>query len=153
MLTANELRTRQNSYIRHEDEQCIAEHLDRAKKDAINFANTVINKELSEKTSNYGNNITWLFSTDHFGDGYYMSKIPLVKRAKPVKEIVVATKAHRLEGISGYFWGIDLDALKEYLEEHGYRVTLKACKLEEESWSRKTTYVHQGFKMVISWEE
>ena len=153
MLTAKELRTRQNSYINNEDEQRIAEHLDRAKTNAINFANTIIDKELNVKASNYGNNITWIFSTDKFDNDYYMSKIPLIKRARPVKETIVATKAHRLEGIFGYFWGIDLDALKEYLEQHGYHITIKACKLEEESWSRKTTYVYQGFKMVISWEE
>ena len=156
MLTANEMRTRQNKNTM--DEQRTAELLETTKKRAIIFANTVLNEDLTNKSHEHGRSITWLFKTNDYQNGYYINNIPRNKRAEPVKETVVATKAHRFYPV--YFgdkgegrYGVDLNALKDYLEQHGYRVTIKEHLLEEDSWSRKSSYLYQGFKMVISWEE
>lgn len=150
MLTANELRTRQNNT---ELSQQITNFLNRTEQEAFSFANTVLSEELENKSHERGRSVSWLFITHDYCNGYYINDIPRVKRAVPVREKIVSTKAHRLETVGGTWPGVDLDVLKEYLEQHGYQVTIRANELEEESWSRKTTRKYQGFKMVISWEE
>ena len=150
MLTANELRTRQNDT---ELSQQITSFLSRTEQNAFSFANTVLNEELENKSHERGRSISWLFTTDDFREGYYINDIPRIKRATPVREKIVPTKAHRLESVGGLWPGINLNVLKEYLEQHGYQVTIHANKLEEESWSRKSVRIYQGFKMVISWGE
>lgn len=150
MLTANELRTRQNNT---ELSQQITDYLNRTEQEAFTFANTVLNEELENKSRERGRSISWLFITHDYCKGNYVNEIPRIKRAIPVREKIVATKAHRLETVGGIWPGADLDVLKEYLEQHGYQVTIHANVLKEESWSRKSTSVYQGFKMVISWEE
>lgn len=156
MLTANEMRTRQNKDTM--TEQLTMELLEATKKGAILFANTVLNEDLTNKSREHGRSITWFFKTNDYRDGYYINNIPRIKRAEPVKETIVATKAHRFylvhfggNGESRY--GVDLNVLKDYLEQHGYHVTIKEHLLEEDSWSRKSSYLYHGFKMVISWEE
>lgn len=150
MLTANELRTQQNNFTNSAE---VTKLLETTRRNAIEFANTILNEELTKKATTIGNSISWLFKTHDYQDGYFENDIARERRAHPVKERIASTKAHRLEGVFGFWGGIDLDALKEYLKQHGYHVTIKACTLEEESYSRKTKRVYQGFKMVITWEE
>ena len=150
MLTAKELRTQQNNFANSTE---VTKYLETTRQNAVEFANTILNEELTKKANTIGNSISWLFKTHDYHSDHLMNVVAREKRALPVKEKIASTNAHRLEGIIGFWYGIDLDVLKEYLEQHGYHVTIKACALEHESYSRKTKEVYQGFKMVITWEE
>ena len=150
MITANEIRTQQSKFTREIE---VAEYLKETQKNALDFANTILNEELTKKANTRGDRITWAFISEDYREDCFINDITREKRARPVREVIVATKAHRLERVLGFWKGIDLNVLKEYLEQHGYRVFIRACDFEEESWSRKSSWIHHGFRVVISWEE
>lgn len=147
MITASEVRSKQTTNRESRIQSILSEN----RANAVIFANDVINKELTSITP-FNDNHSWYFEVQPYHQALFGTAIAASKSVSPVRYTTVTTKARRLENIFGYNT-VDLDALKEYIEQHGYHVSLQAVTLTEESWSRKTTYRRAGFKMVISWEE
>lgn len=147
MLTANEIRSKQTTTRDSRVQSILTEN----RANAAVFANDVINKELAN-ISHFNSSLTWYFEIQPYHQALFGNTIAANKSVSPVHYVTVATKARRLENIFGYRT-VDLDALKEYIEQHGYHVTVESVILIEESWSRKSKYRRPGFKLTISWEE
>lgn len=149
MITANEIRTKVKEAMEKEQmEKESREAHERNIQMAFEFANNVMNKNLISNDRK----TTWLFHEDEwcFHGG---KTLPTMEKCIPFDFIYTPTKAKRFGTIDGFYKAVSLSALKEYLEKHGYSVTLTKKTFVEESWSRKTEYFHSGYEMVISWEE
>lgn len=146
MITANEIRYL-ISQEKKETEEIRKAH-ERNQQEAINFANTIMHKNflVSKRKA------TWLFKEDEyntFGD----ASLPLMERCIPFEITYTPTNAQRLTVIDGFDHTISLSTLKQYLEQHGYRVSFTTRVFLEESWSHKTEWHLKGYEMNISWDK
>ena len=147
MITANEIR---DLIIQEqkETEETRQAH-ERNKQEAINFANSIMHKNLLAS----GRKTTWLFHEDKY-NFHGGASLPIMERCIPFEIThTPTTKAQRLTAIQGFYNTISLSALKDYLENHGYQVSIRANTFLEESWSRKTEWYYKGYEMNISWDK